>query len=140
MLRNKSFSCHIGFEIHPAPPASGGGGGEMTATWTCPATRCPKLSAFCHSCRSLRLHSGTSGRGSARSLRAYATAPLTRLAPASGGLLDGTADHTKAKMAGHESAPVAGRRTAAHGVVPQAAALVHRFFAVDFRGVTLVSR
>jgi len=35
----------------PRPPASGGGDGEMTATWTCPATRCPRPSASCPGCR-----------------------------------------------------------------------------------------
>jgi len=76
---------------------------------------------------SLRLNSGTSGRGSARSRRAYATAPLTRLAPASGGLLDGTAEHTKAKGVVPElrRVPVADRRTAVPGDAVPAAAPEH---------------
>ena len=77
--------------------------------------------------RSLRLHFGTSGRGSARSRRAYATAPLTRLDPASGGLLDGTAEHTKAKVVApdHRRVPVAARRTAVPGAEVPAAAPDH---------------
>ena len=74
----------------PHPPASGGGAVEMTATWTCPATRCPRPSTSCHSCRSLRLHSACTPAP-------LVAAPLTRLAPASGGQTDGTAEHTKAE-------------------------------------------
>ena len=55
------------------------------------------------------------------------TLPLTRLAPASGGLLDGTAEHTKAKVdvPVHRREPAAVRRTAVPGVAAPAAAPVH---------------
>ena len=123
MLRNKSFSCHIGFEIHPAPPVSGGGGrgddgyldvsDEMSQIFSVlsplPLTPPPLVAAPLAPCGpTLRLRSPD-------------------LTPPPATLLDGTAEHTKAKVAESEprNVPDAVRRTAAPGVAIPAAAPEH---------------